>query len=192
MKRSPQAIIMLVLIWLLLPLSEVQASGIITVNLDNYYYAHTNQPGRTYFKDKYGSTVIYGDTSEHNAQIYQLSVSTQGLGSGDKVYVITPDGAEHLYTGEFFMYLDQVEHFSLVLDKASSGETYAKMSQTYVHDDSNGGAYLYYNYTGTTPTQYGSLPAATPTSTVTASATPTPTPTPSPSASPTPTPIYDV
>ncbi|AIQ15256.1 hypothetical protein [Paenibacillus durus] len=179
---------------LLFPMPVTHASDLVTINLDNYFYVHTSDTGRTYFKDKYGNTTIYGDASEHDAKIMQVSINTQGLGSGDKIYIITPSGAERLYSGDS-MYLDpSVENIKIVLDKASGGETYATMARTYVNDQSNGGTFIYYMYNLSTPTQYGNLPAATPTPSAAATPTPTPNPTPTSTttASPTPTPIYDV
>lgn len=182
----------LIILGLLLMPGFVQAAG-SNFELDNYYYAHTNQPGTYVLKDKYGHNTLNGDYAEDDAYILQIDLGTR-MGPG-KIRVTTKEG--YVFDNVEFP-LPLGDHKSkwvkIELIKDSYEETYVALSWFTTDDASYSAGFLSYlfkkgNGKGDQPTWYGDLgkgtpatatPNATATPTVTAAPTPTPTPTPTP------------
>lgn len=166
---------------LLLPVSVAEASS-TTVELDNFFYAHGNEPGNLYFIDKYADTTIYGDSNEHDALIQSITFSKQGM-TGENLVVKTPDGEQHYVSGSSITFSPGVENVQILLVKTTSSESFAKVTSMVAYDSSDGGITVTYNYNGTPYTSYGDLGG-------TEEATATPTPTPEATATPTPEASY--
>lgn len=169
-------------------------------DLNNYYYAHANEPGSYVLRDKYNHTTLNGDYAEDDATINQIKFRTPQGFNGETVTITTRDGRSFVLTdleSAFVIPDPKTKSVTITLKKTTYSETYVEISYYTVFDQSNGGVNLSYRFTGDAPTSYGSLGAgqatAAPTPTPTATATAaTPTPTPTASVAPTPTPINTV
>lgn len=134
------------------------ASAGVNVSVDNYFYVHSNSVGtKQYFKDKYGTTTLHGDAIEHDAVNTRITFVTNGLQSGEKLYVIYPDGSTQDVIGTSITLDKKEKYVKIAIDKTTTKETYVRINTQYTFDSSDGGTEVYYAYNKSTPTTYGSL-----------------------------------
>lgn len=176
---------------LLLPGGYAGAAG-SSIELDNYYYAHANQPGTYVLGDKYGHTTLNGDYSQDDAYILQIEFGTR-LGPG-KINVTTREGYV-FQNASFPLALGDHKSKSVKIEwvKDTYDESYAAVSWFTTEDASYSAGALTYifrkgNAPGDQPTWYGDLGKGSPTPSATPNATATPTVTAAPTPTPTPTP----
>lgn len=139
------------------------AAEIITVQ--NYFYAHANQPGTYYFKDKYNTDRQYGDNVQHDAVITAIRVSAQGMAAGDQIIVETGSGSTYPVTpgDQLNLNVSKSDYIRIKLVKSGFNEVFAKLDYMTTFDDSNGGTTVKYNFSvNDIPTDYGDLGPGSP------------------------------
>lgn len=130
----------------------------VNVSVDNYFYVHSNTVGtKQYLKDKYGTTTLHGDAVEHDAVNTRITFSISGLQSGERLYVIYPDGSTQDVTGDSITLEKKEKYLKIAIDKTTTKETYVRINTQYTYDSADGGTDVYYAYNKSTPTTYGSL-----------------------------------
>ncbi|RAU91546.1 hypothetical protein [Paenibacillus sp. YN15] len=162
----------LILVLVGLILAPTIALAAVTVNVNNYFFAHTANPGTYYLHLRSGDTTMWGDFVQHDAKVLQVDFERHLL-SSDKLYAEYPDGSEELITGSSYTVKPLNWWIKLKLVKSAAGESYVRVTHMQA-DDQRAGDIVDYYFLDNTPTQYGDL-------------TPTPTPTPTPTTEPTPT-----
>lgn len=133
------------------------AASIIT---NNYFYAHANTAGTFNFKDKFGSSGIYGDGIQHDASILSIDVIAQGMQPGDQIIAVSSGGGSWSVTPgtttEVSIPANQT--LSIKLIKNGNNEVYARMETMRTFDASDGGTNVTYNMSvNDIPTAYGDL-----------------------------------
>lgn len=168
----------LAFVFLMIPISKASAA----ILLDNYLYIDTNTVGNNqYLADKFGTTSIQGDANEHDGTITRVTFDWQGL-SGETLYIIFPDGSTQYVSSQDVTLTKPSKYIRFALNKQSTKETFVRVIYLYVHDESDGGVDISYQYNNAMPTHYGDLgDGPEPTPTPTPEPTPTPTPDPEPS-----------
>lgn len=150
-------VLILSLLLMLIPISSAFAA---TVIVDNYFYAHTNQAGTTYFKDKYGTQAMYGDNIQHDATIDAVTVVAQGLAAGDKITLTTSAGQSYDITPnqQVTVSVGKTQSMRLAIVKTGTNEVYARLDRMVTTDDSDGGTTVAYSFSvNDIPTSYGDL-----------------------------------
>lgn len=140
--------------------SPLSAFAAVIVTLENYFYAHANQPGTFYFKDRYNIDRQYGDNFQKDAVITGLRVSAQGLAEGDQILVQTGSGQSYPVTpGEqLSLNVGKTDYIRIALVKSGNNEVFAKLDEMITFDDSDGGTTVKYNFSvNDIPTEYGDL-----------------------------------
>lgn len=133
------------------------AAFALDIDVNNYYYAHSNQVGTKLLGDKFGSTTLFADGTSggNNGKFVSLRFQYMGLGS-EKLYVKYPDGTKQFVT-DTIMVLDQrTKSIQIIIEKTTNKETFAKVTAVIVDDDDSPDL-IYYSFTGNTPSIYGSL-----------------------------------
>lgn len=144
---------MLPILFFLLPILSASA---MSIDLNNYYYAHTNQPGTKLLTDRSGRTVIQADASNGNGQIVSMSFkSFKGLGS-EKLYVVYPDNSKQAISGTSVSLDKKSKSVSVQLVKSTTNETMVELYSVTV-DDADSPDYIVYGYNAAAPTTFGSL-----------------------------------
>lgn len=145
----------MLLLTILLPVS--QAFAVENVTVTNYFYAHANTAGTFAFKDKYGSTVQYGDGIEHDATITALYVTAQGMAEGDKIQVVTDLGETIDITPGVRTSIVTNEAITIRLVKVGNNEVLARLDDLWTYDQANGGTEVHYSFGRDYPTSFGDL-----------------------------------
>jgi hypothetical protein len=129
-------------------------------NLNNYLYVHTNQAGTHDFVDKYGNAIIRGDAVENDATFTKVVVQIQGRTAGDKIYAVFENGQRQEITSfgsPVTLNNQNSKTIRFLLEKTSTNEVLAKVTELDTLDQTGGGTHVEYYYTASTPTSYGEL-----------------------------------
>ncbi|KGP85295.1 hypothetical protein [Paenibacillus sp. MAEPY2] len=128
----------------------------LDIQLNNYYYAHTNEAGTRLLGDKFSNTTLRADASNSNGVLVNLRFrSLEGLGS-DKLYIKYSDGTKQQVTDTYVQLDKRVPSVQIELQKTTTKETLIEVSSVVV-SDADSAELINYTYNGSTPTKYGDL-----------------------------------
>lgn len=147
-------ILLVPFLFLILPAALAFA---LNITLDNYYFAHTNQPGTRLLGDKYSNTTLRADASNSNGKLVNVRFRTfNGLSGDDKLYIKFPNGARQEVTDTYVHLDQQPTSIQIELVKTSTRETLVEVSYVVVDDDDSP-ELIQYSYNGSLPSRYGDL-----------------------------------
>ncbi|WP_178076140.1 hypothetical protein [Paenibacillus oralis] len=147
----------LIFFLILAPFFALNVAEAATVSVKNYFYAHANKPGNYYLKQKDGSDSQDGDEVESDAYIRSFFISAQGLGSGDKLKVVLPDGtAQYVQPGNVTLEKQDAKWMKIVLIKTSNTETFVRVKSLSTFDY-GANVNVLYTLDLDPPTKYGDL-----------------------------------
>lgn len=133
----------------------------LDIQLDNYYFTHTNQAGSKLLGDKYSNTTLRADASNNNGVLKNIRFrSLEGLSGSDKLYIKYPNGSKQEVTDTYVQLNQEVSSVQIVLEKTSVRETYIEVSSVVVND-ADSSELINYSYQGRTPSNYGDLGTGT-------------------------------
>ncbi len=148
------AAVLLLAVFLIVAVLPTAAYAAI-VNVTGYHYAHSNQIGKTNFKDNAGRSFLMGDFQQNDAVIKWIQFNTANI-KGGTIFIRYDDGTTQTVSGDYVTLNKEAKKVEIVLSKTTYAESLVWIDSYGTMDDSNGGTSVQYNYQDP-PVTYGSL-----------------------------------
>lgn len=126
-----------------------------TVNVNGYNYAHTNEFGKTNFKDNAGRNFLMGDFIQNDAKINWIEFDTSKI-SGGTLFIRYPDNTTQTVSNGYVVLNQTAKKVEIVLSKTTYSESLVFVKSYGTQDDSDGGTGVTYIYQKP-PVTFGSL-----------------------------------